>query len=73
VIVRFVDVGGIKDKDLHIALVNVRFNNISVKPCQSLIVFEENHEYFEKPKCTSDWEVQETVFITFLIKGTDSD
>jgi hypothetical protein len=63
--------GGWNDKDLHIALVNVRFNNISAKPCQSLIVFEENHEYLENPKCTSDWEVQETVFITLLIKGTD--
>ena len=49
---------GWNDKDLHIALVNVRFNNISIKPCQSLIVFEENHEYLENPKCTSDLEVQ---------------
>jgi hypothetical protein len=32
---------------------------------------EENHEYLEKPKCTSDWEVQVIVFITSLIKGTD--
>jgi hypothetical protein len=58
-------------KDLHITLVNVRFNNISVKPWQSLIVFEKNHEYLEKPKCTSDWEVQVIAFITLLIKGTD--
>jgi hypothetical protein len=58
-------------KDLHITLVNVRFNNISVKPWQSLIVFEKNHEYLEKPKSTSDWEVQVIAFIAFLIKGTD--
>jgi hypothetical protein len=37
--------GGYNDKYLHITLVNVRFNNISVKPWQSLIIFEENHEY----------------------------
>jgi hypothetical protein len=32
---------------------------------------DENHEYLEKPKCTSDWEVQVIAFITLLIKGTD--
>ena len=60
-------------KDLHIALFNVRFNNISVKPWQSLIVFgnKTHHEYLEKPKCASDWEVQVIAFITLLIKGTD--
>jgi hypothetical protein len=49
---------------------NATFNNISAKPWQSLIVFEKKYEYLEKPKCTSDWEVQVIAFITLLIKGT---
>ena len=34
-------------------------------------IWKKNHEYLEKPKSTSDWEVQVIAFITLLIKGTD--
>jgi hypothetical protein len=41
--------GGYNDKYLHITLVNVRFNNISVKPWQSLIVLTKTTSTLRSP------------------------
>ena len=41
--------GGYNDKYLHIALANVRFNNISVKPWQSLIVLKKTTSTLRSP------------------------
>jgi hypothetical protein len=41
--------GGYNDNYLHIALANVRFNNISVKPWQSLIVLKKTTSTLRSP------------------------